>query len=578
MRPWKETIEEALAIKELRSDKYSERRSAFRKAFAICLEGTHKNWSDSAFIENKWQAGTWRHHTKMTRFSASGIAACFGNPLSLLVQMVALHVINNSADESYEVWVGSDAYVWDVALFDHGSCAPATRGDGRSYGLHSNWDACWQSSEGQTETFIDWAVDFAHTNWGLSLDNPSMPQSSADEQNDTDDKPVTPAIRQALDTLLASTDLPSLDEIETMQGAVLSLGQENDTLRKKLANAGSTTSGPVAVAGDGTIPSGKVVMRNAADVFDVPGDEAKHFDFDVPFGEWDGRHPHIPAMDEDYVFVINSLVPVLLAIVNGRIPWLKGHTGTGKTTLIEQVYARLNLPLFRLNLDSDITRGELVGREVLRTDSDGNTVTEFVEGVIPMAMQQPCGLLLDEIDASRPDLGFVLQRLTEGKGFMLLEDGGRTIMPHPHFRMFATANTNGRGDETGLYSGTRALGTAFVNRFKPYIEVEYMTEAEEAQLLEEKVPALEGDMARSIAAYATEHRVAFKQADVTLACSPRDTLSFAMAVVDYKRTMGFNKAIDTTRLAFEHSILNAADSDDRQVLEGLMARVFKAGE
>ena len=230
-------------------------------------------------------------------------------------------------------------------------------------------------------------------------------------------------------------------------------------------------------------------------------------------------------------------------------------------------------PLFRLNLDSDITRGELLA-EVLRTDADGHTVTEFVEGIIPMAMQQPCGLLLDEIDASRPDLGFVLQRLTEGKGFMLLEDGGRTIAPHQHFRMFATANTNGRGDETGLYSGTRALGTAFVNRFKPYLEVDYMSEDEEAQLIQEKVPAIDAKDARSIASYATEHRVAFKQADVTLACSPRDTLSFALAAVEYQRSFGDKSGF--LKLAFKHSILNAADSDDRQVLEGLAERVFTA--
>jgi cobaltochelatase CobS len=236
----------------------------------------------------------------------------------------------------------------------------------------------------------------------------------------------------------------------------------------------------------------------------------------------------------------------------------------------------LNLPLFRLNLDSDITRGELVGREVLRTDGDGNTVTEFVDGIIPMAMQQPCGLLLDEIDASRPDLGFILQRLTEGKGFMLLEDGGRTIAPHPHFRMFATANTNGRGDESGLYSGTRALGTAFVNRFKPYIEVDYMSEDEEAQLIQEKVPTIEASDARAIAGYATEHRVAFKQADVTLACSPRDTMAFASSVVEYKRCFGDKS--DYIGLAFKHSILNAADSDDRQVLDGLANRIFKSGE
>ena len=577
MSDWNNTLAEFLPTLRATLDsskKYAGKRSALRKAFAVVLEATHTNWQSSEFITEKWESGTWQDHAKLTRASASGLAQCFGSPVALLTQIVSLHLINSGEIKDAPSWVNHNAGMWLTAMTSHDDCAPATRGDGKTFGLHADWDTTWAESQGQARPHIDWCVDYAEQHWGVVIDKPNTSPAKADDDNDV----VTPAIRTALDTLLASASMPSIDAIAEMENSVTALDCEVQELRKKLAEASKVTTAPVSVAASGSVPSGTVVMRNAADVFDVPSDEAKHFNFDVPYGEWDDVHPHVPALDDDYVFVINSLVPVLLAIVNGRIPWLKGHTGTGKTTLIEQVYARLNLPLFRLNLDSDITRGELVGREVLRTDNDGNTVTEFVEGIIPMAMQQPCGLLLDEIDASRPDLGFVLQRLTEGKGFMLLEDGGRTIMPHAHFRMFATANTNGRGDETGLYSGTRALGTAFVNRFKPYIEVDYMTEQEEAQLLQEKVPALDDDMARSIAAYATEHRVAFKQADVTLACSPRDTMSFAMAVVDYKRTMGSNKAIDTTRLAFEHSILNAADSDDRQVLDGLMARVFKSGE
>ena len=122
----------------------------------------------------------------------------------------------------------------------------------------------------------------------------------------------------------------------------------------------------------------------------------------------------------------------------------------------------------------------------------------------------------------------MLQRLTEGNGFMLLEDGGRTIQPHPFFRIIATANTNGRGDDTGLYSGTRALGAAFINRFKPYIDVEYMPAEEERALLQSKVGMTEDD-ARIITNYSTEHRVSFMQANLTLPCSPRDTMALGMA-------------------------------------------------
>lgn len=574
MKPWEEVIREAVAVDGLHSEKYSEKRSALRKAFAICLEGTHQNWTDPEWVQNKWETGTWQDHIKLTRPSAAGIAACFGAPANLIAQMVALHFTNSTSfNPPYPF--GALAGEWVKGLLDHGSCADATRGDGKSFGLPQDWDMC--PYDEQEETFLDYALDFAREHWGMSVMLTPAPKAKSTPKPTSTD--IDPVVANAINTMLEQTGMPKIEDITKLQAEWGDLVAECAELREKLSKASTvTTMAPVSVDASGDIPSGNIALRNAAEVFEVTGKEAKHFDFEVPVGVWDAPHPHVPAKDDDYVFGIDILVPVLLAIVTGRIPWLKGHTGTGKTTLVEQVYARLNLPLFRLNLDSDITRGELVGREVLRTDSEGNTVTEFVEGIIPMAMQQPCGLLLDEVDASRPDLGFVLQRLTEGKGFMLLEDGGRTIMPHPHFRMFATANTNGRGDETGLYSGTRALGTAFVNRFKPYIEVDYMSEAEEAQLLQEKITSLDGATARSIAAYATEHRVAFKQADVTLACSPRDTMAFASAYVNYQRTLGTEKSIDTMRLAFEHSILNAADSDDRQVLDGLVARVFKQGE
>ena len=571
MKVWEETIKDVLAIEGLDSNKYSEKRSALRKALTLCLEGTSKNWQNSEWVERFWKNGSWSKSISLTRPSASGIAACFGNATALVTQMYALHVLNS---DSYNApgWLTELARLWSHALIDPTVCASSTRGSGRVFGLHEDWDRCDpDDADGRAnETFIDIALMHAKEHWGIEVfATPKGSPTSAP----TAKQPVSSAVTDALDALLSSADMPSVSEIGTMRTDLGSLTSEVEELREKLSSMPTTSvMAPVSVQSDGAIPSGTVTMKPAHEAFGITGKDVTMFDMPVPVGEWDGVHPHIPEKDEDYVFDSETLVPVLLAITHGRIPWLKGHTGTGKTTLIEQVYARLQLPLFRLNLDSDITRGELVGREVLRTDGDGHTVTEFVEGIIPMAMQQPCGLLLDEIDASRPDLGFVLQRLTEGKGFMLLEDGGRTIAPHPHFRMFATANTNGRGDETGLYSGTRALGTAFVNRFKPYLEVDYMSQEEEAQLIREKVPAIDANHARSIAAYATEHRVAFKQADVTLACSPRDTLAFALAAVEYQRSFGTTSAF--LKLALQHSILNAADSDDRQVLEGLAERVF----
>ena len=391
-----------------------------------------------------------------------------------------------------------------------------------------------------------------------STETPVM-ETSPPAMNDT--------MRQAVDLMLQNTKHKSMSNIETTLDAQ---DERIAELEKSLANAVSApTMQPIDIKSTGEIPSGTVVVKKAFDVFE--GTSAPLFDIDVPVGEWDGVHPYVPEKDDSYVFNADTLVPLLVAIRDGQNPWLKGHTGTGKTTLAEQIYARLKLPVYRVNLDSDITRGELVGREVLTTN-DGNTVTKFVDGVIPKAMQEPCLLLLDEVDASRPDLGFVLQRLTEGNGFMLLEDGGRTIQPHPFFRIIATANTNGRGDDTGLYSGTRALGAAFINRFKPYIDVEYMPAEEERSLLQSKVGVSEDD-ARIITNYSTEHRVSFMQANLTLPCSPRDTMALGMAYLNYSRLFAHKSRQEQWELAFNHTLVNAADSDDAQVIRGFINRV-----
>ena len=403
----------------------------------------------------------------------------------------------------------------------------------------------------------------------LSAITTSAPQPAPTETpvRETSPPAMNDTMRQAVDLMLQNTKHKSMSNIETTLDAQ---DERIAELEKSLANAVSApTMQPIDIKSTGEIPSGTVVVKKAFDVFE--GTSAPLFDIDVPVGEWDGVHPYVPEKDDSYVFNADTLVPLLVAIRDGQNPWLKGHTGTGKTTLAEQIYARLKLPVYRVNLDSDITRGELVGREVLTT-KDGSTVTKFVDGVIPKAMQEPCLLLLDEVDASRPDLGFVLQRLTEGNGFMLLEDGGRTIQPHPFFRIIATANTNGRGDDTGLYSGTRALGAAFINRFKPYIDVEYMPAEEERSLLQSKVGVSEDD-ARIITNYSTEHRVSFMQANLTLPCSPRDTMALGMAYLNYSRLFAHKSRQEQWELAFNHTLVNAADSDDAQVIRGFINRV-----
>lgn len=392
--------------------------------------------------------------------------------------------------------------------------------------------------------------------------------------------PVFPTLNDAnagiVDSVMKAVGLPSIKDIIAQANSAAKIKAEFDDLASRPAKVIERVL-PMAVpaAAAGAIPAGKVVMKNAADVCGVTDPKRRPlFDFDVPTGEWDTDHPYVPALDEDYIFAPATLVPMLLAIRDGTRPWLRGHTGTGKTTFVEQVYARLNLPLYRVNLDSDITRSELVGRDTIKQDAKGGTVSVFVEGIIPRVMQEPCGLLLDEIDASRPDLGFVLQRLTEGKGFMLLEDGGRTIMPNPYFRLFATANTNGRGDETGLYTGTRVLGSAFVDRFKPFLTVNYIDAKSEMKLVKAKAPTLAATDVERIVGYAKEHRIAFGQAQVTLPCSPRQTVGLAQTLAAY---LTIFPDAEARIMAFEHMVTNAADADDAVVLKGIADRTILVG-
>lgn len=372
-----------------------------------------------------------------------------------------------------------------------------------------------------------------------------------------------------IDSVMKSVGLPSIADIIARANETASLAEQVAELKRRPMVAAPA---PITLPASGAIPAGTVVMKNAADLLGITDPTRKKlFDFDVPAGEWESDHPYVPVLDPDYIMHPSLLVSMLLAIRNNKRPWLRGHTGTGKTTLVEQIYARLNLPLYRVNLDSDITRSELVGRDVIKQDTDGRTISIFAEGIIPRVMQEPCGLLLDEIDASRPDLGFVLQRLTEGKGFMLLEDGGRTILPNPYFRLFATANTNGRGDETGLYTGTRVLGSAFVNRWGPFLMVDYIDPKSEMKLIQAKAPSLPKTTVEQIVGYAKEHRIAFGQAQVTLPCSPRDTIDMAQTLAAY---LGLFDEATARKLAFEHCVVNAADADDQVVLKGVADRTI----
>lgn len=327
----------------------------------------------------------------------------------------------------------------------------------------------------------------------------------------------------------------------------------------------------IEVKASGEIPNGKIISKRARDVFAMP--EGSGFDFEVPVWEWDGVHPDVKPVDANYIFRQEELLSLLYSIITNERCWLHGHTGTGKTTLIEQVAARLNWPVRVVNFDSEITRMDLIGRDTLVNDG-GVTMSKFVDGILPQCMADPYFIICDEMDYIRPDVSYVMQRVFEGNGLTITEDGGRHVAPHPMFRIFATGNTQGQGDDFGMYAGARVQSMALLDRFTAWITVDYLPADMRRKLLGTAVPHLEPKMADKVAQYVTEHIEAFKGAKVVKPISPRGMISLGKAIANFQALMPAadkKKAVD---MAINRTILNACTQQDRVVLKGIVARVF----
>lgn len=239
---------------------------------------------------------------------------------------------------------------------------------------------------------------------------------------------------------------------------------------------------------------------------------------------------HVPERDEAYRFDHDTTLAILAGFAHNRRVLIQGYHGTGKSTHIEQVAARLNWPCIRVNLDSHISRIDLIGKDaiVLR---DGKQITEYREGILPWALQHACALVFDEYDAGRPDVMFVIQRVLEVEGKLTLLDQNRVLHPHAAFRLFATANTVGLGDTSGLYHGTQQINQGQMDRWNIVATLNYLPEEEEAAIIAAKVPAFakkEGmDRVRAMVALAALTRQSFIQGDISTVMSPRTVISWA---------------------------------------------------
>jgi cobaltochelatase CobS len=285
-------------------------------------------------------------------------------------------------------------------------------------------------------------------------------------------------------------------------------------------------------------------------------------DMTVPaFSEADER---VPDLDAAYVFDPDTTLAILAGFAHNRRVMVQGYHGTGKSTHIEQVAARLNWPCIRINLDAHISRIDLIGRDaiVLR---DGLQVTEFREGLLPWALQTPTALVFDEYDAGRPDVMFVIQRVLEVSGRLTLLDQNKVIRPHPAFRLFATANTVGLGDTSGLYHGTQAINQGQMDRWNIVVGLNYLPAQVEAQIVLAKAAGTADKTVADMVRVADLTRQGFINGDISTVMSPRTVITWAQNAEIFGGDIG---------LAFRMTFLNKCDELERGTVAEFFQRAF----
>ena len=277
---------------------------------------------------------------------------------------------------------------------------------------------------------------------------------------------------------------------------------------------------------------------------------------------------HVPELDPDYLFDKQTTLAVLAGFAYNRRVMISGYHGTGKSTHVEQIAARLNWPLVRINLDSHVSRIDLVGKDAIVL-KDGKQITEFRDGILPWALQTNIAICFDEYDAGRPDVMFVIQRVLEQSGRLTLLDQRRVLKPHPGFRLFATANTVGLGDTSGLYHGTQQINQGQMDRWSIVTTLNYLPHDKEVDIVLAKAPHYRArkdgrDIVNKMVRVADLTRNAFVGGDLSTVMSPRTVITWAENA-DIFKDLGF---------AFRLTFLNKCDELERTLVAEFYQRCF----
>ena len=290
-------------------------------------------------------------------------------------------------------------------------------------------------------------------------------------------------------------------------------------------------------------------------------------DSDMVVRGFEERSERVPEIDATYKFDPDTTLAILAGFNNNRRVMIQGYHGTGKSTHIEQVAARLNWPAVRVNLDSHISRSDLIGKDAIKL-KDGKQVTDFQEGILPWALRNPCAIVFDEYDAGRADVMFVIQRVLETDGKLTLLDQNKVITPHPYFRIFATANTVGLGDTTGLYHGTQQINQGQMDRWSLVATLNYLSVGAESAIVLAKNPHYNSEKGRKtierMVTVADMTRTAFMAGDLSTVMSPRTVIAWAQNAEIF-RNVGY---------AFRLSFLNKCDELERATVAEFYQKCF----
>ena len=288
-------------------------------------------------------------------------------------------------------------------------------------------------------------------------------------------------------------------------------------------------------------------------------------DSEMEVNAFSEKSEYVPEIDKNYKFDKDTTLAIISGFAFNKRVLVQGYHGTGKSTHIEQIAARLNWPCIRVNLDSHVSRIDLIGKDAIVL-KDNKQVTEFQEGILPWAFQNNVSLVFDEYDAGRPDVMFVIQRILEAEGKLTLLDQSKVLSPHPYFRLFATANTVGLGDTSGIYHGTNQINQGQMDRWNIVAKLNYLDENKEIEIISKKVSANneEKKIIASMVQMANLTRKGFEQKDISIVMSPRTVIMWAE---NYK-------IIKDIKNSLKFTFLNKCDESEIDIYKEYFQRTF----